>query len=54
MGLGLNNFTDASRAHAVFGSQFDLVPGPTAQIVQLKGPFSGADEHISPFLSVVH
>jgi len=54
MGLSLNDLTDAPRAHAVLGSQLDLVPGSTAQVVQPEGTLAGADEHIPPFLCVVH
>lgn len=54
MGLRLNDLTDAPRAHAVFGSQLDFVPGSTAKVVQPEGTFTGADEHIPPFLCVVH
>lgn len=54
MCFSLNDLTDASRAHTVFGGQLDLVPGATAQIVQPEGSFTGAYEHVPPLLSVVH
>lgn len=54
MCLSLNDLTDAPWAHAVLGGQLDLVPGPTAQIVQPEGSLTGAYEHIPPFLRVVH
>ena len=54
MGLGFDDLTDAPRAYTVLRSQFDLVPSATAQVVQAEGPLRGADEHVSPFLRVVH
>lgn len=54
MRLGLDDLTDASRAHAVLSRQLHFVPGSAAQIVQSKRTFCGADEDVPPLLSVVH
>lgn len=53
MGLCFDDLTDASRPDAVLRRQLDLVPGATAQVLQLEGALCGADEHVLPLLRVV-
>ena len=54
MGLGLDDLTDAPRAHAVLGRQLHLVPRAAREAIQPEGPLARADEHILPLLTVVH
>ncbi len=54
MSLGLNDLADATGSHTVFCCKFDFVPGTTTQVVQLERAFTGANEDILPFLSVVY
>lgn len=54
MSLCLDDLADASGSDAVLGSELDLVPGSTAQIVQFEGALTGTDKNIFPLLCVVN
>lgn len=54
MSLCLDDLTDASGSDAVLGSELDLVPGSTAQIVQFERAVTGTDKNIFPLLCVVY
>lgn len=54
MSFCLDDLTDASSSNAVLGSELDLVPGSTAQIVQFERALTGTDKNIFPLLCVVY
>lgn len=54
MSLCLDDLADASGSDAILGSELDLVPGPTAQIIQFEGALTGADKNIFPLFRVVY
>ena len=53
MGLCLNDLTDAPWPHCILGSECELVPGSTLEVLQSVGALTGADGKVPPLLAVI-
>lgn len=53
MSLSLDDLTDAPWPHSILGSQGELVPGATLQVLQSIGTLTRADGKVAPLLTVV-
>lgn len=53
MSLSLDDLTDAPWPHSILGSQGELVPGATLQVLQTVRALARADGKAAPLLTVV-
>lgn len=53
MGLCFDDLADSSWAHCILGSQSELVPGSTLEVLQPIGALTGTDGKVPPLLTVV-
>lgn len=53
MGLCFDDLADSSWAHCILGSQSELVPGTTLEVLQPIGALTGTDGKVPPLLAVV-
>lgn len=53
MSLCFNYLTDASRPHCILGSEGELVPGATLEVLEPIGALTGTDGKVTPLLTVI-
>lgn len=53
MGLCFNDLTNSSWPHCILGSECELVPGATLEVLQSIGALTGTDGKVTPLLAVI-
>ena len=53
MSLCFNDLTNPSWPHCILGSECELVPGATLEVLQSIGTLTGTDGEVPPLLTVI-